>query len=849
MKHVIGTVLAGCSLLAISSPAWAAEAEPTAEAEGQASQNGESAPEAQADAEFAGNVIIVQARRRDEAVQDVPLVVNTVGAETFEKLNLQNFTEVQQLVPGLTLENNANGFGGNAQLRGVNFNVNVSGFNNTVEFYQNDAPILPQIVLQQTYDIAQVEVLRGPQGTLRGRASPSGSLTVTTRKADLYEVGGYVDMSGSDIGTLNVNGAIGLPIIEGKLGIRVAGLIHSDEVNRVRTVNGATDGRDPRSETQSGRVSIYAEPADWLRLEGSYQRLDRSTRFFDQVESFSAVSDALGQSPVPIAAGDRLGIADEPRINDEVYDIYNAQAGLSLGGQSLIYVYSRTDQTISGFEPQDFGNFFPTYDFGQLTEGETTAQSHELRLQNEERLFGFLDYVIGGFYRDTNSVNNVFPQRLILLPAAFGGRVAAGNQQFVTSLSTTEETSVFGNLTFHIGDNTELSGGLRYIDFSSLNSVSLNRVDLLNPATLEVLGPAAVFNPPLVLGTPLVQDTNKVIYQIAAKHNFSDDFMVYASTGTSFRPAAFAVGDFSVRQSALQQSFQRVGEETSTSYEIGFKSTSFDNRLRFNLTGFYQEFENFTYRAPGIGVYYINFGPNSAGTGLVPEVANFNFVAGVPVEVLGVEAEIGFQVSDNFNIGVVAAYANGEIKGGVIPCNDFVTPDGVPDSPVRAPTLAQLQAAVGANNLSACTVDQPASNQPDFVATATADWNMPISDQTDIFLRGLLNFNGATEGDPTNDFDSVDEYAVLNLFTGVRSSDGAWEVTLFAKNVFEAEPALDRTLPLSTPYDQLQLLGFGPSGPILGDPIAASFTSTYSRIRTPLPREFGINVRYAFGSR
>ena len=71
--------------------------------------------------------IIVTARRRDESVQDVPQVVNAVTSEALQKQNIRNFTEVQTLVPGLTLGTNANGIGGNAQVRGVNFDINASG--------------------------------------------------------------------------------------------------------------------------------------------------------------------------------------------------------------------------------------------------------------------------------------------------------------------------------------------------------------------------------------------------------------------------------------------------------------------------------------------------------------------------------------------------------------------------------------------------------------------------------------------------------------------------------------------------------------------------------------------------
>lgn len=291
------------------------------------------------------DAIVVTARRRAEDVQDVPLVVNTVTAEEFAELNIRDFTDVQQLVPGLQLGTNANSFGANAQIRGVNMDVNASGFNNTIEFYQNDAPILPQVVLQQTFDIAQVEVLRGPQGALRGRASPSGSMIVTTHKPDLYEIGGYVASTANDIGTINVNGALGMPVIEGVAGIRVAGIFAEDEVDRVTTINPTFDGRDPFARTKGGRITAVVQPTDWLRFEGGYQRIDRKRRNYDQAESFSLVSDELGDSPVLVTPGDRNAVAEDSRHSTEKYEIFNWQGQASFAGQSLIYVARASNRT------------------------------------------------------------------------------------------------------------------------------------------------------------------------------------------------------------------------------------------------------------------------------------------------------------------------------------------------------------------------------------------------------------------------------------------------------------------------------------------------------------------------
>jgi len=203
-----------------------------------------------------GNMIVVEARRRDERVQDVPLTVNAVTSETIEKLNLRNFQEITAVVPGLSLTPNANGIGSTSSMRGVNQDVNASGENGTIQFYFNDAPVGSNFVLQAMYDIGQVEVLRGPQGTLRGRSTPSGSITVAPRRPDLSEAGVSVVGTLAEHGASNLQFGLNVPVVTDKLAVRVAGLADRNRGNQVRSVN--SDVR-PRWETESLRASVRAE--------------------------------------------------------------------------------------------------------------------------------------------------------------------------------------------------------------------------------------------------------------------------------------------------------------------------------------------------------------------------------------------------------------------------------------------------------------------------------------------------------------------------------------------------------------------------------------------------------------
>ncbi len=97
------------------------------------------------------------------------------------------------MVPDLSLVPNANGIGSSSSVRGVNHDVNVSADNGTIQYYLNDAPIGSDSVFQALFDVNSIDVERGPQGTLRGRAAPSGAIAITTRQPDLEEAGAFVD--------------------------------------------------------------------------------------------------------------------------------------------------------------------------------------------------------------------------------------------------------------------------------------------------------------------------------------------------------------------------------------------------------------------------------------------------------------------------------------------------------------------------------------------------------------------------------------------------------------------------------------------------------------------------------
>lgn len=796
------------------------------------------------------NVIIVEARRRDENLQDVPLVVNAVSAETLEKLNIRDFRDVTSVVPGLSLTPNPNGIGSSSSMRGVNHDVNASGNNGTIQYYLNDSPVASNLILQTMYDVGQIEVLRGPQGTLRGRATPSGSITVSLRKPNLSEVGASMSATAGTADVKNVQGAINVPIIADRLAVRIAGLYDFNRGSRVTSLNNPIK---PERETQSVRATVRAEPLDFLKLGFVFQTLQADSLAYDQMESTdlfnpAASASANAQDYGTLMLKDRKSVMARPRSVAQRFKYYSWDAAVDLLGQKLIYVGSRTESRLGALTPNDTTNFYPALSSTQDVLTLSHETSHEVRLQNDGRVAGMFDYVVGYFRQEGSSEVKLFSPSIL----TYRGQIAPGvtfplpvspsvnNTAIYRPPTSGIETSLFGNITAHLGEATELSGGLRRITFKEDVKGLFISCDEARYAT-------GACNP--AVGTQYKSKQHKTIYNATVRHRFHDSLMVYAATGSSWRPPIRAIGNFSRSYTPLEIAHIALDAETSKSYELGFKSDWLDRKLQFNATVYHQDFQNYPFRA-ATGVYYIS---QDASTGADTR-GQFNFVSAVPVKVNGVEAEMVFRPSSRFTLSSTVNYSKSKVGNARLACTDAlnnatgaVGSDGKPDTVV--PTLAQLRSAYGAEDLAECPSNgSSATFLPEWSGTAQAEYNLPLSDSTDAYLRGLLSWRGKSRNDPENRFDDVGAYGLLNLYAGLRAADGAWEVSLYGKNIANTTRLTSRESSAINTSTIDVLLG----APTFRTPVgtaSTSLTSQYTNVTVTPAREFGVNLRFAIGAR
>ena len=497
MKVVQNVMLTSASLLALSSTAWG---QTPAAADSQPSVGGL-------------EEIIVTARRREERLQDVPSTVNVVTGESIEKLNLRDFQDIQTVVPGLTL-GGTSAATATASVRGITFNQVTSGNNGVIEFYLNDSPLPASNLFQVMYDIGQIELLRGPQGTLRGRAAPAGSLTVTTRRPTFNEWGGSVNLTGTEDGEYNGNAAVNIPIIDEMLAVRVAALYDENDGNFVDSVNNPTD---PSVRSKSGRATVRFEPTDDLSFVLTYQSLKSNRHVYTQMESLQAFDPSAPASPTFIAADDRGSVQDTISDQETTIDTLNLQAQWAFLGQRLNYVGSGNDVLQDARDLLDIPNFFGPSDpsfaqgYGQNTTTDVTVRAHELRLSSEEKIFGMFDYIVGAFYESLESPTNFTSATVFIIPPPGAGNPGRVLYTPLNRLNETEEQSVFGNLTLHIGEGTEISAGVRYLEYTADAGLIQNGVPI---AALEQH-----------------DDFDTTIWNVSLKHRFNDDFMAYGLVG------------------------------------------------------------------------------------------------------------------------------------------------------------------------------------------------------------------------------------------------------------------------------------------------------------------------------
>lgn len=748
--------------------------------------------------------IVVTANRRAQALQDVPMSINVATGEQLQKLQIFDAKDVQQLAPGLELTNTV-GRNNTAVLRGINFDPD-QGTSPAVDLYFNEIPIDAQTAFTAIYDIDQIEVLRGPQGALRGRTSPAGAITIRTRRPSLTEAQGYVQATGTEDSAYNVQSALSLPLVTDKLAIRAAMLVDGNRLNQVRNL---TRGDRSRSRTESARLSLAWQPVEDLNVNLMYQYLTADNRQYPQVRGPG--NPAIGNPP--IAGKDRYAVSEGLSRFQNSSHLVTLDASYDLGAVTLAVVAGHQYSVINSSVESDPGNAIKNFAPAQVTRTPYKVDTAEVRLLSNND--GFFNWTIGGYYsKQTGDVQVDQPLNFI---GATPGRPAP---DFIVPL--------IGDLRVPVYTRTlAVAGSVRLAFTEKLTLEAAARYSVLKAkqfASLTIPGVGTL--PPLV-------DYRKTNHPLTGSatltYEFSPDLTVYAAYGRSFRAGTAGVG---VPQN-VSNDLAVADSERSDSYEVGFKTQMFDRRLSLDVSAFYQKFDGFISR---FGDIYQDQGTNidvtgdgvpdgvyfGAPDGVTDGTAGYNYNGDATVK--GVEVTINGRPTENWDFSVSSSYVKARYDNALLPCN-------VLDASGTA-IVVPNPAFGGVNNVSYCARNGRLSDTPDFSLTANSELRFSMG-SVQPFIRGLFTYRPAVYSQNV-DFRYSDR-ELLNLFVGLRGEGNRWDLTAFARNVLGQNKVTNTTINNSSITGTNLLGGAG-----------VLFDSGYRSVNYTNPREFGLSASYRF---
>lgn len=793
-SHIIRMSLLGCaSALALSCPVTAF-----------AQDAGESAETAEE------QVIIVNATRREQELIDAPVAVDIVSGDDIADLNLFDIKEIQNIVPGLTLEN-TDGRSNIATLRGISFNPD-SGSSDAVQVYFNEIDVDANTFFGAIYDIGQIEVLRGPQGLFRGGVTPAGAIVVGTARPDLSEVTGYAQAAFTDQQGRNVQGAVSLPLVQDSLAIRIAMLYDHNRGGQVRNI----DGRHSSNDTMSARLSLAWEPSSDFRADLVYQYVNSEYRPFRAV--FGPGNQPSPNAFFPLRSGPAISIADRLAVSEGDLAFKNNTHIVTLNssydfdwGQLVFnggYQSTRLDQ----IRDQDEGNSVPGHTLNQRVQTPYDLWSAEVRIQSKPD--ARLSWALSGNYDHSVFDSVLVTQRndfLVTDPFGniFPGMTGPGPvppqiffvpvDVFVTLPIKSEGFSLSGTVGYEIFDGLTITGGLR----QTWGKTTRNQQLVIPAFGISTSTPSTVKPSALTGGASISWEINP-------------DLSVYANYGRSFRPGVAATGV----TAPLDPSLLITPDETSDGFEIGFKSNLFNRMVTLNVAAFYQKFSNYVDFAPSLTT-------NSSGiAGQVDDATAPLPTFGDAIS-KGVEMQLSISPSDNFDLNLNAAYADAHYDNALVYCNDY-NGDGRPDA-IGTPSVP------GTAQIARCARNDRISEVPKFSMSANSELRIPVGNVTP-FVRGLVSYRPGFTSE-VNNF-TFRDFTKLDLFIGLRGPDDRWEINVFAKNL------LDQTRLLNVSQGNFQVSTNAlPGLEAFG---TRPFDSGYRTGTISSPREFGITTRFTW---
>lgn len=756
--------------LASSALAMLALADPA-----QATGSNDDAPAVPADVAAADDggipeIIVTAARRRDESAQDVPVALSVVSSASLERRGDYTLNQIQQQVPSLQVFS-FNPRNTNVNIRGLGSNVALTndGLENGVGFYIDNV-YYGRVGTSQfdLVDLDRIEVLRGPQGTLFGKNTTSGVINISSRKPSFQpEFSGEVSIGDHGYRQFRASGSVAL--VPDVVAVRLSGAI-SDRDGFLYNVTQKAQANDYFNASIRGQLLIAPTSNVELRLIGDYSRQKQNfalTVFVDQhttyangatiPNSFAARAARFPAYTLPsFRPFDRLGEADSHyQANMAAYGV-SGQLDWDLGSANVtaITAYRWWD-----WDPANDGDGISLPIITKAQQVNRQRQfSQELRIASKGD--GPVSYVAGLYYfwqivRGHGATRYGSAAALWNLPTAnqlVANAALDGFEADSTSTPATKSLAAFGQVDWKLAETLTLTAGLRFTHEKKQGAFSQfwvagDDLSALTPAQVIAANTIrAQFNPVSSYSTAFSDDNLSGLLSLGWK--VSPDALLYATYSRGNKSGGLNLTSL---PSGISPD---VAPEKVDAFELGFKSQFLDRRLTLNGALYWTE----------IGDY------QTAITEQIPSTVNFRqYIANIPkVRSRGFEADLDLRASDHFGFNGSVAYAEATYRNyaNAPQAIERLNISAIQDlSGEQLPGVPKFTWTAGFHG------DFPLGSHP-FALTYSADWSHRSS------------FNTSSSNSV---WAQVPGYGVANARIGIRSDDGGWDLSIWAKNLFDHE--------------------------------------------------------------
>ncbi|MBG4758296.1 TonB-dependent receptor [Pseudomonas aeruginosa] len=708
---------------------------------------------APAKADTALGKVTVTARRREEDSQKVPTPITVLGGETLEAQRISRVQDLQQVLPSVNVAY-IHARQSSVAVRGIGNNPASDGLEGSAGIYLDNVYLgRPGMAVFDLLDIEQLELLRGPQGTLFGKNTTAGVLNISTR-APTFTTERSVEVSGGQDGYFQGRGTVSGPLGETLAGRLSAYRTRDDGyIKNIHDDNYLNGG-----ERQGARGQLLFEPNEdfSLRWIADYNEEDSSNGsmvVYGAAERFWQRAALVGASPLRDPQRKKVNINGRQHVSVH-------QGGSSLEANwNLAGGYRLT--SISAYR---YWHFTPANDeqLNVSAINDTGVEVHDRQFSQEIRLAsptgGAFDYVVGAYAFRQNLGNKTFTSYGPLADLyLLGANLGALNDTYskANGKIETDSFALFAQGTWHLSERLDFTAGLRGT-YEEKNA-KVERFAPLGGAAVGGVG-AAVRNGQL--GAYDSGDLSQYNFAPSAllslSYQFSDDLLGYASLppGEKSGGGNLAVGS---APSAGADSLL-VGPERANDAELGLKSTLFDRRLLLNANLFWTGIHGYQattlYQAPG-------------STQLVQVLANAGSVRSRGLEFEATALPLrGLTLNFNGSYNDVT----------YLSFKDAPCPAEVSTRP-GAPSSCDLsgQRVVGASK---------------WIANLNGEYQWRLDDRFQPYVSASYAYRSAAEGTLDNsDLSKIDGYALVNLAAGLRSDlgDGQLDTSVWLKNAFDKD--------------------------------------------------------------